>query len=217
MKFFLPPLLVLTVTAGAIVWAQSSPSPAKASTQQPNAQLDTSLPTPSPSATAAIEPPSLIPANILPPPSALPKVPAMPELEQLNAFFKQTSLGKAADDYRLHLQTAELQTRIRNDQDLHALKAKAMQVPTDLERRHLLKAYYQLYYSKLRALTTAPDLIAYLNSQEAGYVASLLQPRVRHETDETATAALGPARAGASPPPALPTPVQARAGSRRRP
>ena len=137
----------------------------------------------------------------------------MPDLELLNAFFKQTSLGKAADDYRLHLQTAELETQIRNDQDLHALKAKAMQVSTDLERRHLLKAYYQLYYSKLRALTTAPDLVAYLTSQEAGYVASLLQPRVRHETDETTTAAT----AGASAPPALPTPVQARAGSRRRP
>ena len=217
MKFFLPPLFALIVAAGAIVWAQSSPSPANASTQRATAQLDASLPTPSPSATAAIEPPSIIPSNILPPPNALPNVPTIPDLEQLNAFFKQTSLGKTADDYRLHLQTAELQTRIRNDQDLHALKAKAMRVLTDLERRHLLKAYYQLYYSKLRALTTAPDLIAYLNSQEAGYEASLLQPRVRHETDETAAAALGQARAGASPPQALPTPVQARAGNGRRP
>ena len=40
---------------------------------------------------------------------------------------------------------------------------------------------------------------------------SLLQPRVRHETDEAEAAALANGRSRCDPPPSLPTPVQARA------
>ena len=83
-----------------------------------------------------------------------------------------------------------LETRIRNDQDLHALKATALKVPTDLERRHWLKSYYELYFKKLRARATTPDLKAYLDAQEATRKLSLLQPKVRHESDEAEAAAL---------------------------
>jgi hypothetical protein len=76
------------------------------------------------------------------------------ELQQLNEFFKKTSLGKVADEHRLHLQMVALETRIRNDDDLHALKATALKVPTDLERRHWLKRYYELYFKKLHALAS---------------------------------------------------------------
>ena len=131
-----------------------------------------------------IQPPSLIPPNILPALDSLPKIPAVQELRQLNEFFKKTSLGKVADEHRLHLQMVELEMWIRNDEDLHALQATAFKAPTDLERRRWLKSYYELYFKKLRALATTPDLKAYLDAQEAYRKLSLLQPRVRHESDE---------------------------------
>ena len=131
-------------------------------------------------------------------------------MQMLNALFKQTSLGKAADEHRLHLQMAALETRIRNDKDLHKLKASANKAPTDLERRHGFKAYYQLYFKKLRALAATPDLQEYLRAQEATHETSLLQPRVRHETDEAEAAALAKV-AGRAKATAVPTPVQARA------
>ena len=104
-----------------------------------------------------------------------------------------------------------LETQIRNDDDLHALKATALKAPTDLERRHWLKSYYDLYFKKLRALATTPDLKAYLDAHEAARKLSLLQPRVRHESDEAEAAALAKAGAAATTAKALPTPVQARA------
>ena len=36
-------------------------------------------------------------------------------------------------------------------------------LPTDLERRHALKGYYELYFGKLRVLASTPDLKAYLD------------------------------------------------------
>ena len=202
---------LLALGAADIAQAQSSPTPDDRSAQSANAQMAPSTASPSPSATVSIEPPSLIPPNILPAPDSLPKIPATQELQQLNEFFKKTSLGKVADEHRLHLQMVELETRIRNDQDLHALKATALTVPTDLERRHWLKSYYELYFKKLRALATTPDLKAYLDAQEATRKLSLLQPKVRHESDEVEAAALAKAGAAPATAKALPTPVQARA------
>jgi len=209
---FLPHVFfLLALGAASLALAQSSPSPDDSSTQTANTQMAASTSAPSPSATVSIEPPSLIPPNILPAPDSLPKIPAVQELGQLNEFFKKTSLGKVADEHRLHLQMVELETRIRNDQDLHALKATALTVPTDLERRHWLKSYYELYFKKLRALATTPDLKAYLDAQEATRKLSLLQPKVRHESDEVEAAALAKAGAAPATAKALPTPVQARA------
>jgi hypothetical protein len=211
MKFFPYVVFIFTAAAAGTARAQSSPSPDNSSAQGANAQMAASTASPSPSATVAIEPPTLIPPNILPAPNSLPQIPAAQELQQLNAFFKTTSLGKVADEHRLHLQMATLETRIRNDEDLHALKASASKAPTDLERRHWLKSYYELYFKKLRALATTPDLKAYLDAHEAAHKMSLLQPRVRHESDEAETAALAQASAGATAAKSLPTPVQARA------
>lgn len=111
---------------------------------------------------------------------------------------------------------SELETRIRNDEQLHALEALALQAPTDLERRHRLRTYYEVYFKKLGGLATTPDLKAYLDAQKAAHELILLQPRVRHETDEAAAAALLQAKAGASVAPA-PTPDQARASEALRP
>jgi hypothetical protein len=217
MKFLSKLIVVMTIAAAGAARGQSSPSPDNTPAQAANAPLAASAAAPSPSATVPIEPPSLIPPNILPAPNSLPPIPGAPELEALNAFFKTTSLGKAADEHRLHLQMVALETRIRNDEDLHALKASAFKAPTDLERRHRLKAYYQQYFKKLRARATAPDLKAYLETQEASHEMSLLQPRVRHESDEAEAAALAKASAGATATGPLPTPVQARASDAVRP
>ena len=209
---FLPHVFfLLALGAADVAQAQSSPTPDDHSAQTANAQMAPFTPSPSPSATVSIEPPSLIPPNILPAADSLPKIRATQELQQLNEFFKKTSLGKVADEHRLHLQMVALETRIRNDQDLHGLKATALRAPTDLERRHWLKSYYELYFKKLRALATTPDLKAYLDAQEATRKLSLLQPKVRHESDEVEAAALAKAGAAPATAKALPTPVQARA------
>ena len=98
--------------------------------------------------------------------------------------------------------------RIRNDEGLHALKAEALRVPTDLERRHRLRAYYQAYYGKLLALATTPDLRDYLKAQEAAHELLLLQPRTRHETDEAEADKLTQLSTGTTAG-ALPAPSQA--------
>src|SRR5262249_25377287 len=146
-RILLPLCLILAVVA-AVKLAAQSPTPANSPTPATNASTNLPEATPSPSATAPIEPPSLIPENILPAPNALPKVPMTPDLEALNAFFKQTSLGKQADEQRLHLETAKLEIQIRNDPELHRLRTEAMRQKTDLELRHHLRAYYQVYYKK---------------------------------------------------------------------
>ena len=191
-------MILLTVISQA-----QSPTPANLAAQPPA--------TPSPSPSVPIEPPSLIPPNILPPPGAesLPQMPGAPELEQLNALFKQSSLGKVADEARLHLQMAQLETRIRNDEDLRVARATADAMGTDLERRHRLKSYYHLYYDKLRSLATTPELKAYVDGQEAAHILLLLQPKVRHETDEGESKKVIAAAGTAAK--ALPTPVQIKA------
>ncbi len=207
---FLTHLIFLSVIAGSgAVLAQSSPGPDNTSAQAANAQTAAADPAPSPSATAPVEPPSLIPPNILLAPASLPKAPTAPELDLLNSYFKSTSLGKAADEHRLHLQMAALETRIRNDEDLHALQATALRAPTDLERRLRLEEYYGLYFGKLRGFASTPELKTYIDAQEAAHKLLLLQPRVRHETDEAKATALAKTSRGTAT--ALPTPVQAKA------
>ena len=218
-RFFALFLCALPVLLSAGLWAQSSPTPGSTPIQAAHAELPAALPAASPSPTAPIEPPSLIPPNILPPPEALPKLPISPELQKLNDLFKESSLGKLADEQRLHLQMVTLETRIRNDAELHALRAAADAARTDLERRHRLKNYYEAYYGKLHQLATTPDLQGYLVAQKAAHQMTLLQPRVRHQTDEAAAAALAKEAAAASviAPVKAPTPVQARATQKVRP
>ncbi len=212
------PFRILLASLGGVALTMSAqtPSPGNTSAQAADAELAASVAAPSPSAVVPVEPPSLIPSNILPAPGALPQIPSAPELEKLNTLFKQSSLGKAADEHRLHVQMANLETRIRNDQDLHDLKAVAQNAPTDLERRHRLRTYYERYYGKLRALASTPDLKSYLDAQEANHELGLLQPRVRHATDEAEAAALVKKRGDQATATALPTPAQARASDAQR-
>jgi hypothetical protein len=49
-----------------------------------------------------------------------PPSPSLPSVEQLDTMFKQTPLGKAADDARLHAQWRELSNQTLNEPDLAA-------------------------------------------------------------------------------------------------
>jgi hypothetical protein len=211
MKFLFTFVSALVFAATVPVRAQSTPNPDNTSEQAANAKTSTAIAAPSPSPTAPIEPPSLIPSNILPGAAELPNIPVAPDLQQLNSFFKQTSLGKAADEHRLQVQMAALETRIRNEQDLHTAKAVALEAPTDLERRHLLEHYYELYYGKLHAMTDDPALRTYVDAQKAAHELILLQPNVRHKTDEAKAQALAKAKAEATIAPVA-TPAQAKPG-----
>jgi len=208
-------LFVIALVVAATSTGAQSPTPDSAQGPLPaGSPAVTSLEaSPSPSPTVSVEPPSLIPPNILPGPGggALPQIPAGPDLKMLNDYFKKTTLGKVADEYRLHLQMTALETHIRNDTDLHEARASADRAHTDLERRHRLKAYYKLYYKKLIALASTPELQAYLRAKQAAQESSLLQPRVRHDPDETEAAALAKIAGEANTATKLPTPVQARA------
>src|SRR5206468_11468836 len=59
--------------------------------------------------------------------------PAIPERAQIDQIFKQTSLGKEADERRLHLEWRELANRVVNDPDIVAAKRAADTAHTDLE------------------------------------------------------------------------------------
>jgi hypothetical protein len=109
-------------------------------------------------------------------PSALPDV---PELSQLDEIFKQTSLGKTADDYRLHLEWRRLRNEVVNNADVIAAKKAAESARTDLEKRERLRQYYDIYYAHMQALAKDPQVKSGLNTMKAAHLASLAQSRVR--------------------------------------
>src|SRR2546430_10422856 len=92
---------------GMIVSAQSPP-PASAPPAAADVKSVTPEPAPSPSPSVAVEPPSLIPPNILPGPAAgaLPQIPLLPEVQQINQPFKQSFPWPVADGARLHFHNA---------------------------------------------------------------------------------------------------------------
>jgi len=165
----------------------------------------------SPSPSPVTPPPELILPNLLPPPGTIPPVegPISPELEQLNQIFKQTTLGKAADEYRLHEESRRLQNQLVNDPGVQAAKAFAEAAPTDFEKRKRLRIYYELYYQKMKARAATAELNDSLSSFKNGHIRPLEQPKVRPET-----VAWTPSTPSASP---TPTPAKKRKKHRNRP
>jgi hypothetical protein len=105
--------------------------------------------------------------------------PPVPTIDQIDAMFKETSLGKAADEARLHAQWRDLANRIINDADLVAARAEANAALTDLEKRQRLRHYYTLFFDRMRAKADSPDLKTYLDQRKAEHSRLLDQPRVR--------------------------------------
>ena len=138
---------------------------------------------PSPTAPAASPALEIIPAEVLTAAeraaAANLPIPNIPAITQFDEAFKQNSAGAAADDARRHAECRLLQNRIANDRDLKASLQFAEAARTDLEKRQRLQKYYELYFGKMIALATTPELKAYLIARKNGQLAALPQPRVR--------------------------------------
>ena len=114
------------------------------------------------------------------PPAVTPStLPDLPELSQLDEIFKQTSLGKTADDYRLHLEWRRLRNQVANNADVMAAKKAAESAHTDLEKRERLRQYYGIYYAHMQALAKDPQVKSGLDAMQAAHLASFAQSRVR--------------------------------------
>jgi hypothetical protein len=116
-----------------------------------------------------------------PTPSPIPpNGPELPEISQLDqAFSKPRSLGKAADDARVHVEWRQLKNRTVNDPQVQAAKAFAQAARTDLEKRNRLRNYYNIYYERMSALASTPELKLALQALKTSHERSLDQPRVR--------------------------------------
>src|SRR5205823_11491864 len=100
-----------------------------------------------------------------PPPTEGP-APRIPAIDELDQAFKQTSLGKAADEARLHAQWRALSNRIINDSDLVAARTKADKMKTDLAKRQQLRLYYTMFYDRMRAQAASPELKDYIDTRK---------------------------------------------------
>ena len=105
--------------------------------------------------------------------------PELPELKQLDESFKPKSLGKDADALRVHVLWRELKNRTVNDPEVQAARKYAQAARTDLEKRTRLRNYYEVYYQRMSALATAPELKLVLQTLKTVHQDVLAQPRVR--------------------------------------
>jgi hypothetical protein len=103
----------------------------------------------------------------------------VPELSQLDEMFKQTSMGKAADAQRLRVEWRQLKNKVVNDPDLIATKHAADRARTDLEKREKLRAYYKLYFARVRQFPMSPEMKQYVDAMEASQLGLTAQSRVR--------------------------------------
>jgi hypothetical protein len=118
-----------------------------------------------------------------------PNGPELPEISQLDQnFSKPRSLGKEADGARVHVEWRQLKNRTVNDPAVQAAKAYAQAARTDLEKRNRLRNYYNIYYERMSALATTPEIKLALQALKTSHQGALDQPRVRPSpTPEGAT------------------------------
>jgi hypothetical protein len=123
-----------------------------------------------------------------PTPSPIPpNGPELPEISQLDqTFSKPRSLGKEADAARVHVEWRQLKNRTVNDPEVRAAKAYAQAARTDLEKRNRLRNYYHIYYERMSALATTPEIKLALQGLKSSHQGLLAQPRVR-PTPDTST------------------------------
>src|SRR3984893_19423539 len=112
-----------------------------------------------------------------PAPVAVPK--SLHELSQLDEVFKQTSMGKAADAQRLRVEWRQLKNKVANDADLIAMKRAADTARTDLQKRDRLRAFYKLYFARVRRIPMSVEMKQYVDAMEASQLGSTAQSRVR--------------------------------------
>jgi hypothetical protein len=126
-----------------------------------------------------------------------PNGPDLPEISQLDQnFSKPRSLGPQADELRVHKEWRQLKNRTVNDPEVQAAKAYAQSARTDLEKRTRLRNYYDVYYQRMSALATTPELKLALQSLKTSHQGLLDQPRVR-PTPNTSTTSPTPSSTAA--------------------
>ncbi len=103
----------------------------------------------------------------------------VPELSRLDEMFKQTSMGKAADAQRLRVEWRQLKNKVVNDPDLIAIKRAAEGAHTDLEKREKLRAYYKLYFARVRQFPMSLEMKQYVDTMQASLLGLTAQSRVR--------------------------------------
>jgi putative endonuclease len=103
----------------------------------------------------------------------------VPELSQLDEMFKQTPMGKAADAQRLRVEWRQLKNKVVNDPDLIAIKRSAEAARTDLEKREKLRAYYKLYFARVRQFPMSPEMQQHIDAMQASQLGLTAQSRVR--------------------------------------
>ena len=109
-----------------------------------------------------------------------PNGPELPEISQLDQnFSKPRSLGKQADEARVHVEWRQLKNRTVNDSAVQAAKAYAQAARTDLEKRNRLRNYYSIYYERMSAFATTPEIKVALQALKTSHQVVLDQPRVR--------------------------------------
>ena len=111
--------------------------------------------------------------------------PALPELSELDQAFKETTLGKAADELRMRIKLRELKNRAANDPAVISAKEAAKTAPTDLEKRERLRDYYHICYGRMAADAGNPKVKAAVEKAKAEHIALLSQPRVRPGSGES--------------------------------
>ena len=123
-----------------------------------------------------INAPPLLPIDTSP--ALPPPAPNLPGIPQLDEAFKPPPLQPAAENHRRHVEWRRLKNRVVNDREVKAALAAADAAITDLERRRLLRRYYEVFFGKMIALT-GPEMKSYVNERKNEHLSSLPQPRVR--------------------------------------
>jgi hypothetical protein len=183
MKFLLAIILIAFSIPSGILCAQEPPLPAQTETPGPSPSPAGKRPQLNiPEIPSSIEPPTLVqdPSPTMGRARMAPAVgKTAPALSQLDAAFNRSPLGQAAEEQRLHREWRELQNRSANDPEVVAAKAATTTAKTDLEKRVLLRAYYNIYYAHMQALASSPEMKRYLDGKKAAVLAGLAQNRVR--------------------------------------
>jgi hypothetical protein len=129
-----------------------------------------------------------------PTPALPPNGPELPELKQLDQSFKPPSLGTDADGAKMRVEWRQLRNRTVNDPAVQAAKTYAQSARTDLEKRNRLREYYDIYYQRMSALATTPQIKLTLQSLKTSHEGLLAQPRVRPTPPGSPTPQPAPAK-----------------------
>jgi len=182
----------------------AAPSAPAQETGSPQSQ---STPTPAPGT-----PPQLIPPELLPPPSSSPTGNPPPvSIPEIGPRAPTAPLSPVIDEQRHHVEWRKLRNRVQNDPQIKSAQKAAERASTDLQKRQLLREYYEIFYRKMAAIAS-PTFRPYLEKRKAEAISTLPQPRVRPESvpptprpTRARTAATSASRTRGTPPPeALP-------------